>query len=398
MKLTYILNARMPTERAHGLQTVRMCEALVESGVDVTLLLPRRWQNNKSLRNVDVFEYYGVTQSFPIRRIPHIDLLPLEDYVGLTAIRPFLVPSSLSFAILAALTARAMRSDLCFTREWMVAWWLVRLGLPTVYESHIVDDMSFSPRAWSAMRRAASSPNLVRIVTVTEAIKVELIRGGIPEEKVIVLSAGVDIRRYPLLETTGNASKNDVPVVLYTGSLYETKGVNVLAQAARHIDGVEVRLQGGPPEEYERLNRFVAEQGLRNVKVGQHMPPSDIPAIQQSADVLAYTPVGDDLEQLRYTSPIKLYEYMATGRPIVASDLPSIREVLSNEETALLVEPGNPEAVAHGVRRLLDNSELAHRLANNARIQVEQITWRNRVHKLLDAVNLESKSEPKVYA
>ena len=119
MKLLYILNARMPTERAHGFQTVRMCEAFIEEGVDVTLLLPRRWQNNKSLRNVNVFEYYGVSEPFPIKRIPYIDLLPLEDYIGLKAIRPFLIPLSLSFAVLAALTARTMRPDLCsFNATW----------------------------------------------------------------------------------------------------------------------------------------------------------------------------------------------------------------------------------------------------------------------------------------
>jgi glycosyltransferase involved in cell wall biosynthesis len=84
----------------------------------------------------------------------------------------------------------------------------------------------------------------------------------------------------------------------------------------------------------------------------------------------------------RFTSPLKLFEYMAAGRPIVASDLPSIREVLRHEENALLVEPGNPSALAAGVRRLLDDRALADRLSSAALADVQDYSWNRRAERL----------------
>ena len=83
-----------------------------------------------------------------------------------------------------------------------------------------------------------------------------------------------------------------------------------------------------------------------------------------------------------FTSPLKLFEYMAAGRAIVASDLPSIREVLADGETALLVEPGHPEALAAAIMRLLSDRLLAERLATAACRQASQYTWAVRAERL----------------
>ena len=90
-----------------------------------------------------------------------------------------------------------------------------------------------------------------------------------------------------------------------------------------------------------------------------------------------------------YTSPLKLFEYMASGRPIVASDLPALREVLRPDENAVLVEAGDAEALAAGVARLLGDAALASRLAAQAREDVREWTWdkrAERIEALLEAV------------
>src|SRR4029453_17817516 len=83
-----------------------------------------------------------------------------------------------------------------------------------------------------------------------------------------------------------------------------------------------------------------------------------------------------------FTSPLKLFEYMAAGRAIVASDLPAIREVLRHEVNALLVTPGDSTALAGGIERLLADSELAARLARNALNDVDDYTWSRRAEGL----------------
>ena len=84
-----------------------------------------------------------------------------------------------------------------------------------------------------------------------------------------------------------------------------------------------------------------------------------------------------------HMSPLKLFEYMASKRPIVASDLPSIREIL-NEESAILVEPGNPKALAEGIKKVLQDEELAKKLAENAHRDVQQYSWEKRAEKILE--------------
>ena len=83
-----------------------------------------------------------------------------------------------------------------------------------------------------------------------------------------------------------------------------------------------------------------------------------------------------------FTSPLKLFEYMASERPIVASSLPSIREVLGDDTNALLVAPGDPQALVAAIRRIKDDPELGARLARQARADVEQYTWARRAERL----------------
>src|SRR5690606_28470778 len=84
----------------------------------------------------------------------------------------------------------------------------------------------------------------------------------------------------------------------------------------------------------------------------------------------------------RYTSPLKLFEYMAAGRPIVASDLHALREVLRHDENALLVAPDSPAALAEALRRLIDGRELSRRLAQRARQDAAEYGWDTRALRL----------------
>jgi glycosyltransferase involved in cell wall biosynthesis len=84
----------------------------------------------------------------------------------------------------------------------------------------------------------------------------------------------------------------------------------------------------------------------------------------------------------RATSPLKLFEYMAAGRAILASDLPAIREVLTHDVNAWLVPAGDPQAFAEGIRRLTDSRELRARLARAARESVAEYSWSRRAERL----------------
>jgi glycosyltransferase involved in cell wall biosynthesis len=87
-----------------------------------------------------------------------------------------------------------------------------------------------------------------------------------------------------------------------------------------------------------------------------------------------------------FTSPLKLFEYMASGKPIVASDLPAIREVLSHNTNSILVPPDNPEALAGGVRYILENPAMGEKIARQAAVDVLSYTWDERTKKIMDFI------------
>ena len=111
------------------------------------------------------------------------------------------------------------------------------------------------------------------------------------------------------------------------------------------------------------------------------VPPAQVAQWLREADVLALPNPASAISSA-FTSPLKLFEYMASGRPIVASDLPSIREVLKDGENALLVEPGNPQALVAGIRRIKDDAALGARLAEQALQDVRAFTWARRAERL----------------
>ena len=112
-----------------------------------------------------------------------------------------------------------------------------------------------------------------------------------------------------------------------------------------------------------------------------HRPHGEIPYWLKAADVLVLPNSGKEDISKYWTSPLKMFEYMASGRPIVASDLPSIREVL-NGENAILVEPDNPEKLAGGIKAILQNNQLSDRISIKAVLDVQEYSWTKRVQKI----------------
>jgi glycosyltransferase involved in cell wall biosynthesis len=152
--------------------------------------------------------------------------------------------------------------------------------------------------------------------------------------------------------------------------------VHTLALAARHLPPeATVCIVGGTPADLTAFRAFVAAEGLSNVRVAGYVPPAEVPTWLAAADVLALPNSGREVISARYTSPLKLFEYMAAGRPIVASDLPSLREVLTHEVNAHLVTPDDPAALGAGLQAVLADPARGDRLAARARQDVAGRTW-----------------------
>jgi glycosyltransferase involved in cell wall biosynthesis len=276
--------------------------------------------------------------------------------------------------------ARIAPADVFMTRDVTIATALVRRGLPTVLEIHK------APERWSLrlLRRVVTSRYLRLLVTMTEALRQTLATRGVAAPNTLVLHDGVDMSRY---NCAADRLWNDgLPVVLYAGHLFREKGIDTLVEAARRLRGqVVVKIAGGMPHHVAEWRGRVASAGPDNVEFLGHLPPDRIPSLQKGADVLVLPNSARHAHSARYTSPMKLFEYMAAERPIVASDVPAIREVLRHDRNAWLVAPDDPGALAAGIQVMLLDGGLRDRLTSAARVDVQQYSWTERAKRIVDA-------------
>lgn len=123
-----------------------------------------------------------------------------------------------------------------------------------------------------------------------------------------------------------------------------------------------------------------------NFKMFGHKEHKEIPPFLKTADVLVLPNSAKKEVSVVSTSPMKLFEYMASGRPIVASDLPSIREIL-DESSAVLSVPDDSESLAKSIRLVLEDEELGEALAKKALERVKEYSWDSRARSILDFIS-----------
>lgn len=360
-RLLYIAAIRLPTEKAHGLQIMKMCEALAQGGTSVELIVPGR----ETPIVGDAFEYYKVERKFSIIRCRVLDLVRFGR-IGFLC-------TTIFFGLRAAWYAKLQGVQSIYTRDRVLAL-LFSLLLPTVpllFEVH-----GREPRL--LIRLLARHAQFVAITSGTADM---LIASGVAPEHVVIAHDAVDLKDflYPQSKAESRARLGISPeakVAMYIGRLDGWKGVGTLLEASKLLVGVQVVVVGGEPTQVEKL-----QAAYPNVQFLGYRPYSELVHNQVAADVLVLPNTAKDETSVRFTSPLKLFTYMASGRPIVASDLPSLREVL-DEESAYFATADDPEALAASIRRAIGD-ERAVGVAANAREKVEQYTWSTRAESIM---------------
>ena len=233
-----------------------------------------------------------------------------------------------------------------------------------------------------------------RIFVVSEVERGNLLLAGIADEKIVVNPNGVDTETFRP-EIGGAAVRRELGVredeVLagFVGTFGPWHGVLTLAEAITLLPddcGVRFLLVGAGRfrDEVERIVRSAGK--AERVIFAGHVKPERVPALLDACDILLspHVPLEDGSEF--FGSPTKLFEYMAMGKGIIASRLGQIGEVLADEETALLVEPGNARQLADAILRLSRARELREGLGAAARrAAVERHTWKHNAGRVLDS-------------
>lgn len=385
MTILYAADIRFPLERANGVHTMETCAALAARGHRVHMLV--RPDTVSPPR--DPLAYYGVPPTSGII----IDRAPV-----------FGPPAMRRAGYLTRLAQRVLqrrRWDVVYTPELILAStalrWPAALRPPVVYESH-----NFRPafaanlpelvtglpaagrfklgRLWRRERRVWRGAE--GYVTTTHALAVDLEAHFGHRSRAVTAPNGVRLdpaRRYEPYPRSDRP-----PVVAYAGHFYPYNGAHLLLEALALLPGVRGLIIGGHPRDAadgERLRALTSALGLtERVTFTGLVPPDEVLPRLRDADVLVQPLI--DAPYTRYASAMKLFDYMAAGRPIVAFDLASTREVVSDGRSARLVEPGSVEALAAGIGDVLDDPALADRLAQAAFDEVANYTWARRAERI----------------
>lgn len=407
-QLYYMSNERFPAKLACTIQQMAMCEAFAQNDVDVTLVYPY-YHDSPKMTASEIFNYYSVETGFFLKTIPSLLSLskPLVD--GKKRIRaPFVgglsvLLSSWALALKMWLSGELNRPTIIYSRSVNIAFAFYVLKksaarkkpIVIAFEVHSLDQQSPKKYFHTLLRNADA------LICISEALKKALIQKmETPPEKIFVAPDGVKNSFFAADNDQSAARQKlglpDKKIVLYTGQLLPGKGAEVFVDAAQQFgDEVLFLLVGGHGDYLRRMQNRVNENILSNVAVTGFVPPANIPLYQAAADVLVL-PATADHDISAYTSPLKLFEYMASRRPIVASDLPVLEEILCDGENALLFAERNPGAMAEKIKLLLYDAALAARLAERAFVDVQQFTWDARAKRILDFISFdESRDEIK---
>jgi len=387
MKIVAIAGSQIPSDTANSLQVMKACNALVQLGHDLTLIVPA----NPKIQTVDLKSHYGLQTDINI------------EYLASS--------TRLLFTWQAVQRARSLKPDLIYA--WMIqsAVFALLFKVPSVFEIHIQPSGRFGP-AWH--RAFAYLRGRKRLASITQAL-VDLLEHKhnirFQPDDVVITPNGVDLERFASLPPTPELARQTLdlpsaPTVMCTGHLYAGRGADLFLALAKEIPGAHFVWVGGKPEDVETWKQRAQSD---NVTFTGFIPNQELPLYQSAADVLlmpySRSIMGSSgtADSASVASPMKMFEYMAAGRAIVTSDLPVIREVL-NEKSAIFCEPGLPgggrvaeQSDAYRdhnmelvigkwkveIESLLADEPRRVGLGKQARQDVESYTWLARAEKIM---------------
>jgi glycosyltransferase involved in cell wall biosynthesis len=378
MHIAYITHQRLPNNDTSSIQLVQTAAALARTGATVDLHFPAR--GAAALRpptawRAALAEHYKADIRFEPR------VLGMDGVPG--------VWEKWVHARRALHQSRADHPDVVYTRDQWPAAFALRLGLPVILEYYRpLPDLPWFRR--NIIRRFLAHPLCLGLITHSEFARRGYLAAGVPSEKVRTIYNGFDPAAFRIARTPGEAraalSLPEAPTVTYAGRIAAMKGVGLLLDAAAASPGVQWVIAGDKTSpEAEPLVSRGAELG--NVRFPGYLTGESLTLVLQAGDALVIPPSAAPLERYRMTVlPIKIFQYLAAGRPILCGDLPDTAELLQADVTSVRLPPDDASALAVAAIALTRDRERAARLGSAARDLAAGLTWDARGRRILEYI------------
>ncbi len=379
MKIVFITGTRIPSRAANCVHILNLCQASKRNGHEVELISRPPLDGNEQYINTNNFwNDFSLTDRFPIHY--RHDIRQTRGF---------------GYACRVLLLARQLNADLVLTRNLSVALCTAWTGLPTILDIHT------PRRERHRFRFLLKSPGLKRITVISNALRNHLLKvEGVSVERhgVIVCPDGADIDRFADQSANARArnitgTAGDSITVGYSGHLYQGRGIELIIDLAGRLPQFRFLLVGGEDEHVNRYQVLARTRGLTNLFFSGYVPNCEVPSYLAACDILLMphqervAAAGDAGDISRWTSPLKMFEYLASGRPLISSDLPVLREVL-NDHNAVLCPPTDLDQWQQAIEKLAADPVQRQKIAQTAKTDVARYTWRDRARQILADLRL----------
>ncbi len=388
MKIVYITNARLPTEKAHGVQIVKMTEAFSSLNNDVTLISPNRVQKEIS-HKTDIFNFYDVEKSFEHILVNFIDPYNYRHLMPKFIYRFFSFIVNLFWGLKSARIGRKLKGDFYIFRDNTPFSFLFNVFYSNKCVIEFHDIPPFITRFVFKIGLILSKKTICFGVTnkLSEDLTKKL--GKIKNlNEIYTLHDGVDLKKF----MHKKSPLRSVPIATYCGSLSKSKGIDLIILAAKLIKDINFVIIGGLKKELDYYKEIAIKSEIHNIKFVGQVGYSDVPKFLNDSDFLLLPTTANDIKSKKYTSAMKLFEYLSIGKPIIASNISSNTEILHDKENCLLFDADDPESLVDQIKFLIKNDDLREKLSINSSKLAINYSWEERSKKVINRVeNLDEK-------
>lgn len=366
MKTIYVARSIIPSQSANSIHVMKICEAFAELCEEFELIVP---ENTECDIQEDLFSYYGVNRRFPVNRVKQ------KKFLG--GLYRYYFACSALYMIL------KKKCDQIITREPIVAFLAVLLHKKVVLDLH-GELAHICGRAYRMIKYDFFRKNrYLKIVMITESlVRYYEKKYQLDPTLVTVLPDGCTLENFmpycdaPLLA-------DEKMHIAYAGSFGVGRGYEIIQELAKQDCRHIYTIYGGRKEDAMKVTGQAVPD---NISFKGFIANRDIPEALCNQDVLLLpyqnTLIAKGEDTGKVMSPLKLFEYMASGRVVIASDLNVLKEIL-NEGNCYFAVPDDASSWMKVVRHIEENKEEAIAKAEKAKQDVKQYTWKIRASKMI---------------
>lgn len=373
MKLLYLSNALVPSRQANSIHVLKICSAFSKINFEVSLICQNNIEDESKNDEEKIFKFYGIEKKFKI--------YALEKYKS--------VFSSYVYAFKSFFIALYKRPRIIVSR-FILSGFLCSIFFDTYIELHQLPHKNSRIQKY-LLNILRFCPRFRGLIVISKPLKKIFHDIGFSNEMIHVLPDGADTPEKVDKSLKIDYRLNDKFKVGYTGHLYKGRGIDLLISIAKTCSWLEMNIVGGNENDIIFYKQKVKKMGINNIKIHGFLEPSKIFKFNSNMDVLVapyqkkiHLESGDTTTE-KWMSPLKIFEYMATGKPIICSRIEVLNEVLEDNRNCLLCDPEKEEEWINAIKKVKNDNNLREKISKEAYSDlVNKFSWRKRAEKIRD--------------